>query len=84
VAIFDPKKSTWCHVQGHSLAVPWDIAPKFQQTCLGYCPRLLPNFMPIGEVPAEKAMTEQKKENKQRNSKFNIPPILCMGDNKKI
>jgi len=40
--------------------------------------------MPIGEVPAEKAMTEQKKENKQRNSKFNIPPILCMGDNKKI
>jgi len=32
----------------------------------------MPNFTTIGEVLAEKTVTEQK------NSKLSIPPILCM------
>ena len=42
----------------------------------GYWRRLVPNFTPIGEVPAEKTVTEQKY--KQRNSKLTIPLILRM------
>jgi len=37
-----------------------DIAFEFQKTCFGYWRRLLPNFTPIGEVPAEKTAIEQK------------------------
>jgi len=37
-----------------------DIAPKFQKTCLGYWLRLVPNFTSIGEVSAEKPVTDQK------------------------
>jgi len=39
-------------------AVPVDIVPKFQKT--EYWCRLLPNFTPIGEVPVDKTMIEQK------------------------
>jgi len=71
----DPKKLTWCHIQGHNFTVSGDIAPKFQKNCLRYWWCLLSNFTPIGEVPVEKTVTEQKK---QRNSKLSIPPILHM------
>jgi len=56
-----PKKSTWCHVQGHNFAVPGGIAAKFQKTFLGYWQRQVPNFMLICDVPVEKTVTEQNK-----------------------
>jgi len=37
-----------------------DIAPKISNTRLGYWRLLVLNFTPIGEVPAEKTVTEQK------------------------
>jgi len=51
------------------------LPQKFQKTRLGYWRHLLPNFTPIGEVPAEKTVTD---ENEQTNSKFGNPPILRM------
>jgi len=35
---------------------------------MGYRRRLMPNFTPIGEVPAEKTVTEQKNEKKEKQS----------------
>jgi len=44
---------------------------KFIKTCLGHWRCVVPNFMPFGEVPAEKTVTGPK-----TNSKLSIPPIL--------
>jgi len=54
---------------------PWDIAQKISKHLRGYLRRLLSNFRPVGEVPAEKTVTEQ---NKQTNGKLRIRPMLRM------
>ena len=56
----------------HSCNFSHPYIPKISKTCMGYRRRLVPNFKPIGKIPAEKTATEQK------NSKFSIPPVLCM------
>jgi len=53
---------TWCHVLGHKFVFFDDIAPQFQKTCLGYWRRLLSYFTLIGEVPAEKTASKQKRK----------------------
>ena len=46
--------------RGHNFAVPVG----FQKTCLGYWRHLVPNFTPIGEVPAEKTVNKQETRSK--------------------
>ena len=49
---------------GHNFVVPGDIARKISKPYLGYWQRLLTNFTPIGEVPVDRTVTEQKKQRK--------------------
>jgi len=49
-----------------TISPSWGYCPlKFQKTCLGYCQRLVPKFMPISKVPVEKTMTNEKRKNKE-------------------
>jgi len=77
LAIFDPEKLTQCDAPGHNFAIPGGIAPKILNTYLGYWWHLLSNFMPIGEILAEKTMTEQKKKKKNKKpNELSIRPRL--------
>jgi len=53
---------------------------KYQRTCLGYWQCLVPNSMPIDEVPAEKTMTEQKNGKKQTINLVGYPSHTLYGE----
>ena len=62
LAIFDPKKSTWCHVHGNNFAIPGGIIPKISKDLPGILTMLRAKFMPTGEIPEDITVTEQIKK----------------------
>ena len=60
------------------------IAPKISKDLPGIFATPLPNFTPIGEVSAEKTVTEQKREKTKKNSSLNLvsfPYFMCRDNN---
>jgi len=64
-----PRKLDLVSCSGPQFRRPWDIVPKI---CLGYWRRLVPNFAPIGEVPVEKTVNEQKKRKTKKEKTANL------------